>query len=266
MTQSSFPAALLLPVPAAGPGDILAAGLRLCRLSLLATLPWSMLAVLLGQLPSAYLLQSGQSLALLAPKDGLWWALMLLAAIGTLWCWLVIMLRQRAMLVGQGSRAAAGLGADLQAALRRLPVALTALVLAGIAVAIGAALLILPGIYLLVAFWPALALVVFEGRDARAALDESLQLVRGAWRHLAAVLVVVLMTLLGLFVIGSLVGLLLMQFSATAAAGDERLQSTLVAALLGALFQPLLISLSSAAYADLCRRRDQASSAASSSA
>ena len=266
MSQSQFPTQLLLPARAAGLSEILDAGVRLFRLSLLACLPWSLLSVLFGQLPSVYLLRTGQSLSLTAPKDFTWWILMVIAAMGTLWCWLAIMLRQRSTLARQGGLEPRALAADLRKALQRLPVALGALAAGVLAVALGTLLLVIPGIYLLVAFWPALALVVFEGCGVRAALDGSLQLVRGAWRHLAAVLVVVLMALLGLFVIGNLVGLGIMEMSGGAGATRALSSSSWVSALLSALFLPLLIALGLAAYADLRHRRDQASSSASSSA
>jgi hypothetical protein len=258
--RSSFPTTQLLPARAAGIGDILDAGFLLFRRSLPTCLPWSLLAVLLGQLPSVYLLGSGQALALSAPKDLLWWMLMGLAACGTLWCWLAIMLRQRATLLRSS------LGADLRAALQLLPAALGALALGLVAVAIGLVLLVIPGIYLLVAFWPVLAIVVFEARGPRAALDQALQLARGAWRHLAGTLVIVVISVLGLYVVGSLCGLLFAQLAGGAAAARNPLVAGLVAGVLGAAFQPLLIALGLAAYADLRHRRDQASDSASSSA
>ena len=263
-----FPTTLLLPTRAAALGEILDAGFLLFRRSLPACLPWSLLAVLLGQLPSVYLLASGQTLALSQPKGLMWWLLMSFSACGTLWCWLAIMLRQRSTLLRAAAddTAAVSLVADLQSALRCLPAALATLLLGLLAVAIGSVLLVLPGVYLLVAFWPALAIVVFEARGPRAALDESLQLVRGAWRQLALTLLVVLMGVLGVFVVGALVGLVFLQLVGGAAAGRGALASGLVAGVLGAAFQPLLVAMGLAAYADLQHRRAQPSSSASSSA
>ena len=263
---SHFPASQLLPARAAAIGEILDAGFLLCWRSLPTCLPWSLLAVLLGQLPSVYLLGSGQPLALSAPKDLLWWLLMGLAACGTLWCWLAIMLRQRTTLLQRPTVSPGSIGADLRAALQLLPAALGALLLGLVAVAIGLLLLVIPGIYLLVAFWPVLAIVAFEARGPRAALDEALQLVRGAWRHLAGTLVIVAISVLGIYVVGSLCGLLFAQLAGGADAARNPLVSALVAGVLGAAFQPLLIALGLAAYADLRHRRDQASASASSSA
>lgn len=260
MKESSFPVDRLLPPRAATLSEALDAGFVLFRRSLVGCLPLSLLAVLLGQLPSAYLLSTKQSLSLAVPKDLTWWALMVLAAVGTLWCWLAIMLRQRAALVPSA------LSADWRLALVRLPAALGVLIFGACAVALGGLLLVVPGIYLLVAFWPALAIVVFESASPREALDGALQLARGSWRPLAANLLVVIMTLLGLFVMGALVGLFFVEFLRPAALGADAWMMGLVTGLLSAVFQPLFIAFGLAAYADLRNRRAQMPSSASSSA
>lgn len=262
-----FPCDALLPPRPASLGEILDAGFLLFKRTLPGCVPFSLLAVLLGQLPSVYQLRTGQVLALSEAKDAVWWGLMFLAGLGTLCSWLIIMLRQRAALVtfvgqdfpGGVSEAGvrlSGARADVFAALRVLPRALLLLLLATGMIAIGTLLLVLPGIYLLVAFWPALALQVFEGRSIRDSLDGALQLVRGEWRHVAMVLVVVAMSVLALFVIGSLCGLLLLQITGRADLANDPLVSGLVAGLLGALFQPLVIAFTLATYADLRHRKD----------
>ena len=258
--HSTFPADRLLSPQAATLSESLDAGFALFGRSLVSCLPLSLLAVLLGQLPSAYLLSTNQALTLSAPKDLFWWVLMVLAALGTLWCWLAIMLRQRAAL------APSELSADLRFALSRLPAALGVLALGLGAVALGVLLLVVPGIYLMVAFWPALALVIFESAGPREALDGALQLVRGSWRPLAVNLLVVIMTVLGMFVMGALVGLFFVEFLRPAAPGAEAWVTGLVTGLLSAVFQPLFIALGLAAYADLRNRRAQMPSSASSSA
>lgn len=240
--------------------EALDAGFVLFRRSLVRCLPLSLFAVLLGQLPSAYLLSTKQSLSLADPKDLTWWALMVLAAVGTLWCWLAIMLRQRAAL------APSTLAADFRVALVRLPMALGALIVGVCAVTLGALLLVIPGIYLMVAFWPALALVVFESASPREALDGALQLARGSWRPLAANLLVVIMTLLGLFVMGTLVALFFIEFLRPTGSGADAWVMSGVTGLLSAVFQPLFIAFGLAAYADLRNRRAQMPSSASSSA
>ena len=53
----------------ASAGEVLDAGFLLFRRTVLACLPWSLLAVVAGNLPTAYQLLSGQRLELWAPKD-----------------------------------------------------------------------------------------------------------------------------------------------------------------------------------------------------
>ena len=193
-------------------------------------------------------------------RSPLVWILMVLAALGTLWCWLAIMLRQRSALAPSKP------SADLRFALSRLPAALGVLALGLCAIALGLLLLVVPGLYLMVAFWPALALVVFESAGPREALDGALQLARGSWRPLAVNLLVVVMTVLGMFVMGALAGLFFVEFLRPAAPGTEAWVTGLVTGLLSAVFQPLFIALGLAAYADLRNRRAQMPSSASSSA
>jgi len=251
---SGFPAALLLPSGPAGLGEILDAGFVLFRRSLPRCLPFALLAVLLGQGPSVYALGSGQALALGETKDALWWLLMVVAGLGTLGSWLMIMLRQRGTLVAAAGGRAADLLADLRCALRLLPSSLLLLLLAALAVGLGSLLLVLPGVYLLVAFWPALPIHVFEDRPVRDSLDAALQLVRRKWRHLALTLLVVAMSLLALFVIGSLCGVLLVELTGSATLAAAPWVSGVVSGVLGALFQPLLSAFTLAAYADLQQR------------
>ena len=67
----------------ASAGEVLDAAFLLFRRTVLGCLPWSLLAVLLGNLPSVYLLATGQSLSLLERKDMVWWGLMAGAAVLT---------------------------------------------------------------------------------------------------------------------------------------------------------------------------------------
>jgi hypothetical protein len=259
-SAAGFPSEALLPRRPASLGEILDAGFVLFKGTLIGCVPFSLVAVLLGHLPSVYQLLTGQALALDESKDLLWWLLMLVAGLGTLCMWLIIMLRQRAALAAAASQGNAGgvaddVFADVMAAVRLLPRALLLLLLAAVAIALGGVLLVLPGIYLLVAFWPALAIQVFEGRGIRDSLDGALQLVRGEWRHVAMTLVVVAMSVLALFVIGSLCGLLLFEITGRADLAKDPLASGLVAGLLGALFQPLVIAFTLASYADLRHRK-----------
>jgi len=233
-TQSALP-----PV-----GDVVALAYERFRATLLRTLPFSLLAVLLGQWPSVYLLQGGESLQLFAPKSPGWWGVMLIASVGTLWCWLMIARRQWRL---------DPMAVDIRVATRVLPRALLILLMSTVLVGVGALVLVIPGIYLLVALWPALAVSLAEDASARTSIDRALVLVRGAWWQSLSVLVVMLVLVLGFFVLGALAAFALASL----------LPMSVVTALLAAFFQPFVTAIGWAQYQALCER--QASSSANNS-
>ncbi len=214
------------------------------RATLLRTLPFSLLAVLLGQWPSVYLLQGGESMQLFAPKSPGWWGVMLIASVGTLWCWLMIARRQWRL---------DPMAVDIRVATRVLPRALLILLMSTVLVGVGALVLVIPGIYLLVALWPALAVSLAEDASARTSIDRALVLVRGAWWQSLSVLVVMLVLVLGFFVLGALAAFALASL----------LPMSVVTALLAAFFQPFVTAIGWAQYQALCER--QASSSANNS-
>ena len=241
----------------ASAGEVLDAGFLLFRRTLPACLPWSLLAVLLGNLPSVYLLATGQSLSLLERKDAAWWGLMGGAAVAGLWVWLFLMLRQYR--IARGERP--GLFGGAGEAMRLVPRATGIILLAALALLLGTLLLLVPGMYLSVAFWPGLTVLVAEGRGVAGSLDRALQLVRRSWWHTATVLGVAGGVVMALYVVGVLVGLLFAQFDG----GIDRSSATLVvgvvSGLLAAAFQPLFIALGVAQYLDLLRREAARSAA-----
>lgn len=233
-------------------GEVLDAGFLLFKRTLPACLPWSLLAVMAGNLPSAYQLLSGQSLALWSPKDHVWWALMLVSAAVSLWVWTFIVLRQLG--VARGARLP--LTADALLALRRLPQSLALIAGAVLAVTVGLLLLVVPGAYLGVALWPSLTVLMAEGGGVRAAADRALQLVRGQWWHTATILGVVSSALLALYVVGVLVALAFTQLGGGLDRSSATLALGIASALLAGAFQPLLTGLGVAQYADLLRRAE----------
>ncbi|MFZ9871710.1 MAG: hypothetical protein ACO329_08125 [Steroidobacteraceae bacterium] len=230
--------------PAPPVGEVVALAYDRFVATLVRTLPFSLAAVLLGQWPSVYLLQGGESLQLLAPKSPGWWVAMLLSSLGTLWCWLVIARRQWRL---------DSLSADVFAATRVMPRALAVLLMSAVLVGVGALLLVIPGVYLLIALWPAFAVLLAEDLSARASIDRALVLVRGAWSQSLSVLVVILVLVLGFFVLGALAGFVL----------SDLLPMSVVTAVLAAFFQPFVTAAGWAQYEVLLAR--QTSSSASNS-
>ena len=230
--------------PAPPVGEVVALAYDRFVATLVRTLPFSLAAVLLGQWPSVYLLQGGESLQLLAPKSPGWWVAMLLSSLGTLWCWLVIARRQWRL---------DSLSADVFAATRVMPRALAVLLMSAVLVGVGALLLVIPGVYLLIALWPVFAVLLAEDLSARASIDRALVLVRGAWSQSLSVLVVILVLVLGFFVLGALAGFVL----------SDLLPMSVVTAVLAAFFQPFVTAAGWAQYEVLLAR--QTSSSASNS-
>ncbi len=231
-------------------GEVLDAGFLLFRRTLPTCLPWSLLAVLLGNLPSVYLLATGQSLSLLAPKDGAWWGLMAGAALAGLWVWVFLVLRLHR--VACGGRPGFFGGATEAVAL--IPRSLGVVLLATLALLLGVLLLVAPGMYLSVALWPSLTVLVVERRGVVATLDRALQLVRGNWWHTATILGVLGGVAMAIYVVGILVGLLFAQLEGGIDRSAAALVLGVVSGLIAAVFQPLFIALGIAQYIDLLRR------------
>lgn len=212
--------------------DLFARGSRLYRRSLAHCLPFSLLAVLVGQAPSVYLLALGEPLALEKPKPVGWYLVMALAVAVNLWSWLIVLQRQQAVLLGTTADARVA----MLRALHRVPQAFALLVVAGVLVGVGLLLLVLPGIYLAVCWVSALAICALEDARAATVLDLALRRVRGLWWYTAAVWLLTLIGILGLFVVGGVIGEWMRGIAGAAAPATG-------SAVLAALFQPFVSSM-----------------------
>jgi hypothetical protein len=240
-------------------GPTLELGWQLFKRSLTRCLPIALLAVLIGQLPAVYLLQS-------ADRGPLWLLLNVLAALAGLALWLLIMQRQYSLLHGAGLQGAgSSLLSDLRQVLRALPRALAVLVVTVLLIGAASLLLVAPGVYLLIALWPALTLTVCEGRGVRESVDGSLQLVRGRWGVAAGAWVITLIAVFGVVMLGMAAGLVLIEWQLVTGLPVGTLVSALVPGLIGALFPPLVIAFGLALHARL-RATAQPFSSASNSA
>lgn len=191
------------PPGSASVSDLLQTSAQLCRASLLKCLPLGMVAVLCAQLPNIYWVATGHTLSLSAEYDANY---DLLAIVGTaieLWLVGAMMLRQRAVVLGAPILA----GAELRAALRRLPVVLVCTLLAMLSIVAGLLLLIVPGVFLMVCYLVLLPVVLFDGLGPYAALLRSVQLIRPLWwKALAAFVIALLVFIIGAFVVAAIIG------------------------------------------------------------
>jgi hypothetical protein len=227
-------------------GEVLDAGITLFKASLLRCLPLSLAAVVLGQLPTVYAMLRGRTPTLtdMGPLEAL---LVLLAGLANVVIWGAIMLRQRAIAGGHASTLAEVIGRPLA---RLLPV--LGMILASTAlVAVGLVLLVVPGLYLAVGLMFAYPAMLLDGESALGSIRSSLRLVRGNWWRTSMVVTVALFAIIVFYAIGSVVGVVIVQVTGGGDVGRVFLATSIVSALIGALFTPFMCAVSLAQYAEL---------------
>ncbi|MCU0760847.1 MAG: glycerophosphoryl diester phosphodiesterase membrane domain-containing protein [Steroidobacteraceae bacterium] len=231
-------------------GEVLDAGIALFKASLVRCLPLSLVAVVVGQLPSVVAMARGRtpSLSDIGAAEAV---LVLLAGLANVLIWGAILLRQQA--IGHGRRSS--LGADLGRPLALLLPSLAMAVVGGLLVAAGLVALLVPGLYLMVALVFAYPAMLIDGESVAGSLRASLRLVRGNWWRTAAIITVALFAILVFYSIGTLTGLVIVQVTGGGDVGSVFLATSIVSALVGALFTPFMCALSLAQYADLKLRR-----------
>jgi len=227
-------------------GEVLDAGISLFKVSLLRCLPLSLAAVVLGQLPALYARLSGRapSFSDIGPLEAL---LALLAGVANVVLWGAILLRQRAIANGRDSTLAQDLGGPLA---RLLPV--LGMILASTAlIGLGLVLLVLPGLYLAVALMFAYPAMLFDGESALGSIRASWRLVRGNWWRTSMIVTVALFAIIVFYAIGSVVGVMIAQVAGGGDVGRVFLATSVIGALIGALFTPFMCAVSLAQYAEL---------------
>jgi len=218
--------------------DLLQTAARLFRASLLKCLPLAMIAVLCAQAPNVYWVASGHTIGLYAQYDTNFDLLTLIGSTLELWLVGAMMLRQRAVVLGAPILA----GAELRAALRRLPVLLLGSLLAILSVLAGLLLLLLPGVFLAVCYLLLLPVILFEGVGPVAALLRSVQLARPLWwPALAALVIAILLFFIGALLFAAMISVLVEMFAGNRAAVEAVETAGIVG--FGALFVVYLSAL-----------------------
>ncbi len=233
-------------------GEVLDAGFRLFKVSLVRCLPLSLAAVVMGQLPTVLAMARGRRPSVSLDMGTGEWLLVLVAGLANVLLWGAILLRQRAIAYGQPST----LAGDLGLALSRLLPSLATAIVVGLLIVAGLVLLVVPGLYLAVALLFAYPAMLLDGQTVSGSIRTSLRLVRGHWWRTSLILTVALFAVIVFYAVGTVVGLLIVQLTGGGDVGTVFLVTSVISALIGALFTPFMVALSLAQFDDLKLRRD----------
>ncbi|HSY07840.1 MAG TPA: hypothetical protein VK820_04815 [Steroidobacteraceae bacterium] len=231
--------------------EVLDTAFKIFSVSLLKTLPYSMLITLAGELVHIYNLVTGRLMRRILPRDATGWLLYAASMLLTLTLWAALVLRQRAVAEG----APVAVPAELAIALRRLPALVALTILNILAVAVGTLLLVIPGLYLLVALWMTVPLVILGGGGPIAAMKSSLRLVRGHWWRAFAMLLVMFAMYFVFTVLGIIIVAMVVQLERGADIAVVTATSTVFAISLAAFIAPLFSAVMLAVLGDLQARR-----------
>jgi hypothetical protein len=139
-----------------------------------------------------------------------------------------------------GDGAPAGLGAVYARALRVLPVAAAAQIVAGLGIFVGLLAFLIPGVILAIRLGVVAQVVAIERTDWMGALRRSFELTRGLWGHV-----------LGAVLVAGIVDFALGQAGSAAAGSHTHVQQVLLAILVGTAGQSFSALITAILYFDL---------------
>lgn len=228
-------------------GEVLDSAFVIFKVTLLKCLPFGLLAMVTSQLKSIYDLATGRALG---SQDLGSWLFFGLGVLASIVLWSAVILRQKAVLERRDTTAVA----EVLKAARALPSMILSLVVGLLLCGVGLLLLVIPGLYVMLAFPFVWQVILFEHRGPLDAFTDSRRLIRGnAWRVLTIFCVGLSMLMVFDIIVYMLVAVVL-QFAGT---GDVTLVTSaapVVVIALGAITSPFLCALGLAAYGDLQAR------------
>jgi hypothetical protein len=247
-------------------GGVLDTTFQLYKASVVKMIPLSLLMVIASSPQSIYMFTSGgiagnaaDPFAMLAMmQSGGYWLASLVGLVFTMLTWSAAYLKIGAI----GAGGDLGVGPALAKALSRLPAVLIMVLLFGIALAIGAILLIIPCLILMVSLGLCFNTALFEEKGPVEALSESHRLVWGNWWRTAAILTVGFVIIFVIYLVaGMIIGVIAPMIVLGGGGTDDLVLFTLVSGLLvgvlmSLLVTPFYISLAIAIYWDLKLRKD----------
>lgn len=228
-------------------GEVLDSAFVIFKVTLIKCLPFGLLAMVTSQLKSIYDLATGRALG---SHDFGSWLFFGLGVLASIVLWSAVILRQKAVLELRDTTAAA----EVVKAARALPSMVLSLLVGLLLCGAGLILLVVPGLYVMLAFPFVWQVILFERRGPLQAFADSRRLISGnAWRVLTTFCVGLSMLLVFDIIVYMLVAVVL-QFAGT---GDVTLVTSaapVVVIALGAITSPFLCALGLATYGDLLAR------------
>jgi hypothetical protein len=231
---------------------VLDSGFAIFHRTVLRCLPYALIAVIAPELTRLHDIAVGHSIRRFGGNDPIWWGYFVLGAVLATLFWSALLIRQRALAAGMPT----GAGAELRTALRRLPRLIVLAVCLALAVGLGTAALVIPGVYLLPSLaFAAPALLLDRKGPIDALLYSSALVYRHWWRTLMILLV-------GLAVLSALYGFVLVVIAVVfTLRGTPDLAvvaavTTATGIILAAALMPFLFGLVLASYGELRVRRE----------
>jgi hypothetical protein len=232
-------------------GEVLDTAFKLLGVSLLKTLPYSILMTLAGQLGNIDNLLAGRNARIFVPRDPATWLLWAVSVISSLLLWAALLRRQRAIAQGEP----VSTRAELATALHLLPSLVLLFILLFVAVLCGTLLLIVPGIYLAVALSMAMPAMVLAGKSPIDALKYSLALVRRQWWRVLGIILVTAVIIVAFYILAIIVTVIVVRFARGADVALVTAATTVLVIALGAFANPCFSAMVLAIFGDLEARR-----------
>jgi uncharacterized membrane protein len=234
------------PVHPQSVGEVLDTAFHIFAASLLKTLPYGILLILAGQLANIYNLATGRPLRSHPPDaPSVLASVVSFIAVATIWA--AMILRQRAIAQAEPS----SMRGELARALRILPQILAQFILTFAALAVGFVLLVLPGVYLLVALSMALPALVLEHRGPIEAMKFSVHLMRGHWWRTFGIFTITLVIMIVFYFLAAVLVVVAVQFIRGADVALTTAAATVLIIALGAFSAPYGTATALAVFGDL---------------
>ena len=248
-------------------GEVIDTAFRIFKVTLLRSLPYSVLATVAGQLQNIYLIVTGRTLHRFANNDPAWWLLYLLGAFSGALFINTILIRQAATASGLPSVGRAALVEGVRKTPAAIVMGLLIVLIVGVCFvpalvvphayqALSFFALCIPGLYVAVFFlcsWPAL---LIGRRGVIGSLQYSANLIKGNWWRTVMIYTVAVTMIIVLSVTAGMIVGVLAAFGAARDLAVTTAVSAVMVVASGAVYMPFITAMTLALYGDLQARRE----------